>query len=226
MIPFMIPIGKSERSRFTPPPSSLLDLGRAVRDLMVAMLQVPADDAVGRATLEATCAHVRRGTEEIRKSGVLPQPDATCHPARRPRYGFGAVVGSHNPAVPEPHVEHVDGTTRGTVTFDLPFEGPPGFVHGGFVALFFDQILGQHNMAVDANGMTGRLSVDYRQPTPLGRRLSFEVEGGRVNPRKTVTRGRLIDGDTVLAVAEGVFILPRDGMPTRVDGPPPSPPTP
>ena len=204
-----------ERARFAEPPAVLLELGRSLRELQSAMLQMPAEGAPAEASLRDAHDHVRRAIEAISSSGLLPRPDATREPERRPRYGFGPVVGAQNPVFPEPRCEHVEGVTRGTVTFPLPFEGPPGCVHGGFVALFFDQVLGQHNMAVDASGMTGRLRIDYRRPTPLGRTLSFEVEGGRVDPRKTVTRGRLFEGDDVVALAEGVFVVPRGGMPTR-----------
>lgn len=204
------------RPRFAEPPAVLLELGRSLRELQSAMLQMPAEDAPAEASLRDAHDHVRRAIEAISSSGLLPRPDATREPERRPRYGFGPVVGPQNPVFPEPRCEHLEGVTRGTVTFPLPFEGPPGCVHGGFVALFFDQVLGQHNMAVDASGMTARLRVDYRRPTPLGRELAFEVSGGRVARRKTITRARLLEGDEVLAVAKGVFVTPRGGMPTRL----------
>jgi hypothetical protein len=50
----------------------------------------------------------------------------------------------HHPLRPELAIAHESGVTRGTVNFGVTFEGPPGCVHGGFVAHFFDQILGQH----------------------------------------------------------------------------------
>jgi len=214
--PRHLPAPETEkRPRFTEPPAVLLELGRSLRTLQVAMLQMPAEDAAGETALRSAHDHVRRAIDALSNSGLLPQPDATREPGRRPRYGFGPVVGPQNPVFPEPHCEHVEGVTRGTISFPLSFEGPPGCVHGGFVALFFDQVLGQHNMAVDASGMTARLEIDYRRPTPLGRTLSFEAEGGRVDARKTITRGRLRDGDEVLALAEGTFLVPRGGMPTR-----------
>ena len=45
--------------------------------------------------------------------------------------------------------------TRGTVHFGVTFEGPPGCVHGGYVAHFFDQVLGQHNLFARVPAMTG-----------------------------------------------------------------------
>lgn len=202
--------------RFAAPPAALLELGRSLRELHAAMLQLNAEESSAEPPLCLAHEHVQRALEAISDSGLLPQPDATQEPGRRPRYGFGPVIGAHNPVFPEPQCRHADGVTRGTVRFPLPFEGPPGFVHGGFVALFFDQVLGQHNMAFDVSGMTARLDVEYRRPTPLGRRLSFEVDGGRTDSRTTVTRGCLRDRDQVLARAEGVFVVPRGGMPTGI----------
>lgn len=202
--------------RFVVPPAALVDLGRSLRELHVAMLQLRAEESSAESPLRLAREYVQRALEAISDSGLLPQPDATQEPWRRPRYGFGPVMGAHNPVFPEPQCRHADGVTHGTVSFPLPFEGPPGFVHGGFIALFFDQVLGQHNMAFDVSGMTARLDVEYHRPTPLGRTLSFEVEGGRTDSRTTVTRGCLRDRDQVLARAEGVFVVPRGGMPTGV----------
>src|SRR5947209_1424495 len=43
-------------------------------------------------------------------------------------------IGAYNPCFPEYRFEHVGPDTAfGTVTFPLVFEGPPGFVHGGFL---------------------------------------------------------------------------------------------
>ncbi len=51
---------------------------------------------------------------------------------------------TEHPLRPELAIAHASGVTRSTVNFGVTFEGPPGCVHGGFVAHFFDQILGQH----------------------------------------------------------------------------------
>lgn len=203
------------QARFAEPPESLLRLGNAVRELNEAMLLVEAqDDAVACALREAE-RHVRTATARIRELAPTVAPGSVPPPDERPRYGFGPVVGTHNPVFPNPRLQHVGGRTSGEVRFGVPFEGPPGFVHGGFVALLFDQILGQHNMAIDASGMTARLTIQYRRPTPLGQRLRFEVEGGRIDARKTSTRASLHDDAGAVAEAEGLFIVPRNGMPTR-----------
>ena len=73
-------------------------------------------------------------------------------------------------------MRHENGVTSGRVKFGLAFEGPPGNVHGGFVAHFFDQVLGHHNVAAKIPAMTGTLSA---QGEPIA-----EAEGLFVLPRQ------------------------------------------
>ncbi len=40
------------------------------------------------------------------------------------------------------HIDAVDGRIVGSVTFTAAYEGPPGCVHGGYVAAAFDELLG------------------------------------------------------------------------------------
>ena len=55
-------------------------------------------------------------------------------------------------------------------------------------------------------GMTARLTVSYRAPTPLDTDLRLEGELERVEGRKIFTVGRCFDGDVLTAEAEGLFI--------------------
>ena len=56
---------------------------------------------------------------------------------------------------------------RGTVEFPVCYEGPPGIVHGGFLAVFFDCVLQQLNCDLGLAGKTAELSLRFRRPTPL-----------------------------------------------------------
>lgn len=197
------------------PPEVLLEFGGALRELQSFMLQMPAEEGPAEDALREAAGHVRSAIAALQGSGQLPEAGSREAPDQRPRYGMGPMSSPHNPVFPKPQVDHVNGATQGRIHFDIPFEGPPGCVHGGFVAAFFDQVLGQHNMANGADGMTARLVIQYRRPTPLDRELRFEVEGGRTAPRKTTTRGRIFDEHGTLAEAEGFFIIPRSGMPLR-----------
>ncbi|MEY4366414.1 MAG: hypothetical protein RLZZ305_1758 [Actinomycetota bacterium] len=98
------------------------------------------------------------------------------------------------------------GAVVGTVVFREPHEGPPGHVHGGFLAAIFDEILGQAQSLSGRPGMTGKLSISYRSPTPLYRELTVRGWIDRIDGRKIFTRGTLHNGDTLCCESEGLFI--------------------
>ena len=74
------------------------------------------------------------------------------------------------------------------MTFPLVFEGPPGVVHGGVLATFFDCVVQHHNCDVGVAGKTTSLLVEYRRPTPLGVPLAFEIDRDDRRPPHHVAR--------------------------------------
>ncbi len=89
------------------------------------------------------------------------------------------------------------------------YEGPPRFVHGGMVALVFDEILGIANIASGCPGMTGSLTVKYRRPTPLYQQLRWEGWVQEVHGRRVRSRATVHHGDVLCAEADGIFVQPR-----------------
>src|SRR6476660_2783116 len=118
-------------------------------------------------------------------------------------------IGSANPLSPPMTVDVVDGRVLGKVTFGSAYEGPPGCVHGGYVAGVFDELLGATQSLSGSPGMTGTLSVRYESPTPLHTELRLEGELDRSERRKIFVVGRMFAGDTMTARAEGIFISMR-----------------
>jgi acyl-coenzyme A thioesterase PaaI-like protein len=113
----------------------------------------------------------------------------------RPYVDHARDVGSYDAAFPEYEIT-VDGdrATR-TVTFPLAFEGPPGVVHGGALATFFDCVIQHHHCDVGQAGKTTSLHVEYRRPTPLATALTFEVDR-TVGARRITSVARLLrEGD-------------------------------
>jgi acyl-coenzyme A thioesterase PaaI-like protein len=92
------------------------------------------------------------------------------------------------------------------VTFEWAYQGPPGHVHGGFVAAMFDEALGLTQSLSGQPGMTGTLTVRYRKPTPLNTELRLEGRILRVEGRKIFTAAQLRAGETLTAEADAVFI--------------------
>ena len=108
-----------------------------------------------------------------------------------------------------------------TAPFGAPYEGPPGFVHGGWIACAFDEVLGIANIASGNPGMTARLTVHYRKPTPLFRELRFRAWVDRVEGRRIMSQAEVYDGDTLTAEAEGIFVQPRPELAEQYFGPQP-----
>ncbi len=147
---------------------------------------------------------------------------ATAPPDNAPRIGDAGEnqriyldhafdVGGYNPCFPEYRFDRVDPEwAEGQVNFPLPFEGPPGLVHGGFLGVFFDCVVQQHNCSVGPAGKTRSLTVTYRRPTPLLTELRFEIERS-AGERSISSTARLLLGDSVLCsgVVEAVAAAPK-----------------
>ena len=116
------------------------------------------------------------------------------------------VIGLGNPVAPPLSFRAEDGKVVGTGSFGMQYEGPPGHVHGGFVAAALDELLGMAQTLSGKSGMTGTLTVRYRRPTPLYKQLRFTAWVDRIEGRKIFTSGTIHDGETLCAEAEGVFI--------------------
>ena len=69
-----------------------------------------------------------------------------------------------------------------------------------------DELLGLTQSLSGQHGMTGRLTVHYRSPTPLHTELRLEGTLDRSVGRKTLCTGRLYTGEVLCAEAEGLFI--------------------
>jgi acyl-coenzyme A thioesterase PaaI-like protein len=121
-------------------------------------------------------------------------------------FDHSPMLGRANPLAPPIRLRAGDGVMYGSVTFEAAYEGPPGCVHGGYVAAAFDEVLGATQSFGGQPGMTGRLTVHYRSPTPLRTELTFEARVVEVTGRKTFTHGTLHAGDRLCAEAEGLFI--------------------
>jgi len=117
------------------------------------------------------------------------------------------MIGLANPLAPPIRLEDIDESSAvGRVVFGAAYEGPPGSVHGGFVAAAFDEVLGYVQSMSGAPGFTGTLTIRYRSPTPLHTELEFRCSISGHERRKTFAKGRVYAGDTLCAEAEAIFV--------------------
>lgn len=121
-------------------------------------------------------------------------------------FDHSPVIGLANPLAPPLRIAFGEDKVVALATFGSAYEGPPGAVHGGYVAAAFDEVLGMAQSLGGMPGMTGMLTVKYRKPTPLHREVRFEGTLDRVDGRKLFTSGRVYDGEVLTAEAEGLFV--------------------
>jgi acyl-coenzyme A thioesterase PaaI-like protein len=129
-------------------------------------------------------------------------------------FPYSPIVGPLNPIAPPVRMWADDARhVHGEVVLDAPYVGPPGLVHGGVLALIFDELLGATAVINECPGFTGTLTVKYLRGTPVRTRLTMEASVERVEGRKTFVSGEIRNGDTVTAVATGIFISTETQLP-------------
>ncbi len=181
-------------------------LAQRTREFIDASLHTVVDHA----EIEEVTAMLEAMTARLRKESDPSYLGVKIGPDGSGRNHGNAVVGLRNPFAPPLKVEKTeDGTAFAAFRLGAAYEGPPDLVHGGVSALILDQMLGEAAAAGGAPGMTGRLNLTYRRPTPLGD-LSAKAWIHEVDGHKTTVRGHIMapDGEPTVE-AEGLFILPR-----------------
>jgi acyl-coenzyme A thioesterase PaaI-like protein len=179
------------------------DAMRLVIDRLVAT-SAPAEDLASAADqLEAIAATLGRSARGRQYDGYAESANAGYPHAF---FDWSPLLGRSNPLAPPISVEIVDDRVVGRARFGSAYEGPPGCVHGGYIAAAFDEVLGMTQSLSGLPGMTGRLTVRYRKPTPLHADLRFVGELVGVAGRKISTHGELWAGDLLTAEADGLFI--------------------
>ena len=196
------------------------ELAAAIRSLIdVAMSAEDVDgETLREVAREIEGLRARLGTGREQGAGYLPRNHGDYLP-RSP------IVGEASPLSPRLDWEVVEHegkiAVEGRGTFGAAYEGPPSFVHGGWIACAFDEMLGIANIAAEHPGMTARLTVHYRRPTPLFRELRIRAWVDRVDGRRIMSRAVIWDGETVTAEADGIFVQPRPELSEQYFGPRP-----
>jgi hypothetical protein len=139
--------------------------------------------------------------------------DSDDNGSRRVYLDHATDIGAFNPCFPEYRFDHVDAeTASGQVTFPLVYEGPPGLVHGGFLAVFFDCVIQHQNCLTGLSGKTRSLQLTFRRPTPVLTDLRFDIARSEADRGITSTARLLLD-DEVLCVGEvNTLALPPDKL--------------
>lgn len=166
--------------------------------------------------LRAAADGLERYAEALKAHPRLPRVHGHAESANAGDVGSffdqSPLIGLANPLAPPVTIGQTsEATATARVTFGSAYEGPPGHVHGGFVAAAFDEVLGYAQSLSGAPGMTGTLTVRYRRPTPLHKELLFEASLLRVEGRKIFTEATVSAEGVLTAEAEGIFVSARPG---------------
>ncbi|MDX6218603.1 MAG: hypothetical protein QOD70_1254 [Frankiales bacterium] len=170
-------------------------LAAAIRELMEATVRAQggdvahATDLVRQAT--ASLADLREGPWVVGGTDASP---------------YNTVVGSGNPIAAPVHLTRKgsDGVS-GTVCFGTPYEGAPGLVHGGVLAMVMDQVFGEAGIAAQVAGMTIGLEIRYAAPTPVHTPLQLEAHVVASGERFVEMAGSIKAGDTTTVTATATF---------------------
>jgi len=176
----------------------------AIRELIDAGIRTDVD---GATALEVTSA-VEAITARLRTAQRTTTSTLRDAGTGKPLPWANPIVGLRNAIAPPMVVHHEDGRCWAEFDLGLPYEGPPGLVHGGICALVLDHLLGE----VASDGLTkaaftGTLELRYLRGTPLGT-VRAEAVVDRIEGIKTFARGHLGDADGWTVEASGVFIRP------------------
>lgn len=187
----------------------LADAMRLVIDRLVPS-NAPVDELVQAADA------LERYAEQLKKHPRLTRVLGHAESANAGDVGAffdqSPMIGLANPLAPPITIyKSGDASAAATATFGTAYEGPPGSVHGGFVAAAFDEVLGFVQSLGGNPGFTGTLTVKYRAPTPLHTELRFDAQLVRVEERKTFCTSQLHAGEMLCAEAEGIFVKAKPG---------------
>jgi acyl-coenzyme A thioesterase PaaI-like protein len=197
-----------DESTLTPHHRELRRVAAALRRMNSSLIRptTPVEELAAIAdAVEAAAEHLEQWPHGTMYEGFAEAANAGQDP--HASFEHSPFLGLANPLAPPMSIQLGDDeVVRGEVTFGAAYEGPPGCVHGGYVAAIFDEVLGTTQSIGGPPGMTGRLTIHYRSPTPLHVPLRLEGRLVKRDGRKIFTEGALYAGDRLCAEAEGLFI--------------------
>jgi acyl-coenzyme A thioesterase PaaI-like protein len=174
-------------------------LGASVRRLLDTVVTTgagPAELLAAAAAVDQITARLAATT--VRQNHVI-EPDS--YPAH-----MSLVGGVSHPAAPQLVLAATGDGAAGYVTIGPVFQGGPGLVHGGIIALLVDHAMGYVANRAMEPAMTVRLAIRYRRPTPLGIPLTVAARMDRVEGRKLHLSASITASGEVTAAAEGLFL--------------------
>jgi acyl-coenzyme A thioesterase PaaI-like protein len=171
-----------------------------------ALIDAVAAAAVPEDVAHAAMADIGRATRTLEPYGVSR--------VEAPAGNRADLPGEGHPAMAPSMIDHWSARdVRGRVVFTRAHDGGRGAVHGGWLSLVYDDVLGRLAGRARPQSRTAFLHVDYRAVTPVGVELTIEGRIDRIEGRKIFVSGAMRRGDRVLTEARALFLVLRVGQP-------------
>jgi acyl-coenzyme A thioesterase PaaI-like protein len=176
-------------------------VGHDVDDRVLDRITATVEELV--AEVEGAPARQRPPPQVTSELFVVPPPQGGVRGSHFPDC---IVTGPANPMGVAAQILRDGDDAVLRATLGEAFEGAPGRAHGGMVAALFDETMGFVLSITCTPAFTGRLTVTYRAPVPIGVPLEFRARLTDRDGRKLHMVGDARYEDTVLAEAEALFV--------------------
>ena len=184
------------------------ELGEALRRLLDVAVMTGADAA----ELSAATETINGLTASLARTAV--QADMSVHEDSY-RSHMSLVGGLSHPIAPQLTMQLDGDGGTGEVVIGPLFQGGPGLVHGGIIALLIDHAMGCVAARPDRPAMTVQLAMRYHRPTPLGVPLTVSVALDRIEGRKLHLSATITAQNQVTVEADAIFLtLTADNLAT------------
>lgn len=188
---------------------ALRRLGHAVvgHDADPALLDRVADAATTAAEMVETGEHRSRPIESIKRR-LWEAPPVNGGPMSH--FEECVVSGAANPMGIAINVRREGDDAVADFNLGAAFEGAPSRAHGGIVAAIFDDVMGYVLVLHRVPAFTGRLTINYRAPVPMGQDMTVRARMSNRSGRKlSMVAEMTLAADParpVICDAEGLFI--------------------
>lgn len=179
----------------------------AVRRLIASLVATGAPTEVldaARARIDTVAASLEPYAARSRYDDV---DGLTFTPGSTAVFEHHPFLGPSNPMAPPVAIERGEERVTASLTFDLRHEGMPGYVHGGWIAAIFDQVLAVAAASLAGRpAMTGTMTIRFVRPTPINTPLSYVATAEITGARTVRVISELLAGAEVCARGEGIMV--------------------
>jgi acyl-coenzyme A thioesterase PaaI-like protein len=176
------------------------ELGESLRRLLEVVVRTGASPA----ELGAAAATIDAVTERLAASPAVRFEMSVAPSSYRSHMSL--VGGLSHPIAPQLAMQVDERGGSGEVVVGTLFQGGPGLVHGGVIALLIDHAMGCVAASPERPAMTVSLTLRYRRPTPIEVPLTVSVSLDEIAGRQLHLSATVSAGGQVTVEADAVFL--------------------